>query len=261
MEERAAAAGQLWDRVLALAERAGAGDWARPTPCEDWDVHDLFAHLSAVQTGFDGGVQPDATAAFAARWAGGVEARRGWSAGQVVDELRAARAGHVARLAAVTDWDAPTPGPLGETTEAGLYRVRCYDLWVHTWDLATALGVPFDLDDAAPGAVEAHRYVLGLVPWMFAKPVGAADGAALRLRLSEPLVFDRVLALHGRRAGWDDQAEPGQCVVTGKPAALTLLASGRGTPEGWREAGALEWEGPRGREFVYRARLFAVDPA
>jgi uncharacterized protein (TIGR03083 family) len=268
VEERAAAAGQLWDRVLVLAERARAEDWTRPTPCEDWDVHDLFAHLSGVQTGFDNptppaqpqpppvGPQPEGMDPFDAQWAAGIAARREWAPHQVVDELHAARAGHVARLAGVSDWDAPARGPLGETTEAGLYQVRCFDLWVHGWDLATALGQPFELDDDAPGAVQAYRYALDLVPWMFAKKVGAADGATLRLRLSEPLAFDRVLALHGRRAGWDDQADPGECLVAGKPAALTLLTSGRGTPEGWRDAGALDWDGPRGREFVHRARMF-----
>lgn len=265
--DRAETAAGLWDRVVDQVAALGQDDWHRPTPCAGWDVHDLVGHLSGVQVAFDSrrvepvpeGWAPDpglapldaATAAVAA-------ARADWMREQLVAELSEARDGHVARLAAVEDWEAPTEGPLGPTTEDGLFRVRMFDVWVHLQDLRAALGEPVEAEDISPAAAVAHRYVWDRVPWLVAKRVGAPEGWALHFALGPPLDLDAVVAVRGGRAVVEPDGAAGDSAVRGAPAALTLLAAGRGDPSSWRADRLLDWEGDRGETFVARARLFAA---
>jgi uncharacterized protein (TIGR03083 family) len=263
--DRADAAGALWDRVIELADGLEPAAWARPTPCPGWSVQDMLAHLSGIQVGFDAGVDlpvpegwspPAGDDPIAAWTEAGVAARRTWEREEVLTELRAARAGHVARLAAVRDWSAETVGPRGVTTEDGLLQVRMFDIWVHLQDLHEALTLDMDADDASAAAVMAHRFVLERVPYLFVKRAGAQEGATMRLTLGRPLDVDTVLAVRGGKGVFEPDADPGVCAVTGSPAALTLLCAGRGEPDRYRSAGLLDWSGPRGVEFVERARLF-----
>jgi uncharacterized protein (TIGR03083 family) len=265
MRDRMPAAAQLWDRVVATAERIDDDQWDLRTPCADWRVHDLLGHLGGLQVALDDAAPhpplpagwtppPDAHPrdALAAEF---VSARRDWSRAQILAELDAARASHLRRLEAA-DPEAETFGPVGQTTEAGLFDVRCFDLWVHLQDLKLALGEQVDVEDASEAATRAHRYVFDLVPWLFAKRAGAEAGATLRITLGAPLDVDTVIAMGERRAAWDADADAGECVVRGAPAAFTLLCSGRLSAQEWRAQGLLDWAGARGAEFVERARLF-----
>lgn len=87
----------------------------------------------------------------------------------------------------------------------------------------------------------------------------------MRVALSAPLDVDTVVEVHEGRGRLNPSADPGECQVVGDPAAFTLLVSGRGEPQEWRERSAsdgdgagplLDWAGVRGEEFVERARLF-----
>lgn len=263
---RAEAMGGLWRDALRLAEGLHDEDWERPVPWTPaWRVADLVSHLGGVQSAFNGDPQPEPPAdwsppqngsPFDHAMAGPIEARRGWDPAQRLDELRRAAAGHVAHLESVTDWLEVAEGPVGPTTQDGLFRIRAFDLWVHLQDLREALGSPPKIDDPSEGAVAAHNYVLGLFPWMFVKRVGAPEGATLRVTAWAPVSHDSVLKVTDGRATWDPTADPGDCVITGSPGALTLLVTGRGAPQRWRDAGALQWEGARAEEFMERARVF-----
>jgi len=256
----------LWRETRDLAHGLDAGDWDRPVPWTPaWSVADLVSHLGALQSAFNGEPQPEPPEGWSPAQTGSpfdqamaapIEARRGWDRGRRLAELDRASQAHVEHLRAVTDWLEVAQGPVGPTTQDGLFRVRAFDVWVHLQDLREALGLPVALDDTSDGAAACHAYVLGLVPWMYAKRVGAPEGSTMRMRLGPPVDHDSVVALVAGRATWDPTADAGDCAVTGSPAALTLLTAGRGTAERWRDAGALEWSGDRGQEFVERARLF-----
>lgn len=263
---RSQAMDQLWDAITQVAETLRPEQWDATVPwCPAWRVADLVSHLGGLQSVYNGDPQPEPPAdwtpppgstPFDEAMGPMVAARSSWTPQQRLEELRRARQGHVEHLERVSDWSAETMGPTGPTTEEGLYRVRAFDLWVHLQDLREALGQPVDLADTTPAAAAAFEYVLGIVPWMYAKRAGAPEGSTLRISLGPPLDHDSVLHMVDRRASWDPQADAGDCFVRGSPAALTLLTSGRGTPQRWKDAGALDWEGNRGEEFVARARMF-----
>lgn len=261
-----AAMGQLWDDLTAVADSLEPPQWELPVPwCPQWRVSDLISHLGGLQTTFNGEPQPDPPSEWAAPPGTGpldeimgamVAARADWATTQRLDELRQARNGHVAHLDGVQDWTAQTNGPVGPTTEEGLYRVRAFDLWVHLQDLREALGQPLDVRDTSAGIAAAFTHVLNLVPWLYGKRAAAPDGSTMRFTAGEPVPHDSVLHVVSGRAVWDAEADAGDCFVTGTPAALTLLTAGRGSPDRWREAGVLDWGGARGEEFVQRARMF-----
>ncbi|MBQ1079622.1 TIGR03086 family metal-binding protein [Nocardiopsis sp. B62] len=117
-------------------------DWARPTPCTDWDVHDLVNHLTSEQLWvpslldgasieevgdrFDGdvlGEEPAATWSVASR-----EARTAWLAPSALE-----------RTVHLSFGDVPGHVYLWQMT---------FDLGVHAWDLARAVGADERLDPA-----------------------------------------------------------------------------------------------------------------
>lgn len=265
MHDPAAALKNLWDRLIAVAKNLDEEQWALPTPCADWDVHDLLAHCAAVQIDLDGGVHvpppdewapPEGGSPLDRLTGAGVAARRDWAPGEVRTELRAAREGHAARLQRIEDWQAGVEGPVGRTTEEGLLAIRCYDLWVHLQDLRMALGQPLDIGDDSEAARTAHAYVIDRLPWLLAKPVGAGDGAALRVVLASPSPLDAVVAVRDGRGRFERTAQGVDSVLRAAPEALTLMISGRETPETWRSRGLLEWSGTLGERFVRAARFF-----
>lgn len=266
MQAQAEAAAGLWRRIEEVAAGLGPDDWARDTPCPRWDVHDLVAHLSGLQTFMDQtapqppvpeGWSPDPELSGLDQWTeAGVVARRDWSPEQLLAELRTAREGHVARLEAA-DPDGETTGPLGKSTERKLYGVRMFDLWVHLQDLHVALGDKPEWDDASQAAVDGAQHVFAAVPYLGVKKAGLPEGARVRVTLDEPAPFDAVLTVADGRGGWDTEDLDAQDRVRARPAAMTLLLAGRGAPEDLRGQGVLEWEGPLAEGFVRAARVFS----
>lgn len=264
--DRAAAITQLWDQVIAVAETVTPDQWDDPVPwCPNWRIADLVSHLGGLQTAMNGVPQPGPPAGwepptegslFDLAMAPSTAARRDWTPQQRLDELRVARDGHAAALGAVDDWSAPAEGLTGPTTHDGLFRVRAFDIWVHLQDLREALGAPVEHDDHSEAAAAAFDYVADLLPWMFVKRAGATDGDVLLVSLSAPLERDGIVRVVERRARWEDASQTPDDRLTAAPGALTLLAAGRGAPQRWRDAGAVQWSGSLATAFVERARLF-----
>jgi uncharacterized protein (TIGR03083 family) len=265
MHDPAAAIIDIWDRLITVAKGLDGDDWSLPTPCRDWDVHDLLAHCSGVQVALDGGADvpipegwtPPEYGDPADRWAAAaVAARRAWGPEQIRTELRVAREGHAARLGRVEDWDSGVEGPAGRTTEAGLLATRCFDLWVHLQDLHVALGQTIDIGDDSEVARAAHGFVAERVPYLMAKRVTDGADASLRLVVAAPAPLDATVVVRDGRGSYDTPSEHADSTVRVAPEALTLLVSGRDGPEQWRDRGLLDWVGPVGDAFVRRARLF-----
>ena len=161
------------------------GDWARPTPCAEWDVRMLVNHMVRGNLNYTGLVR-GATAADFLRMrdadALGTDALAAYRS-STVDCLVAFEGGGLDR---VLDY------PLGAVTGAQALAVRTTDTVVHTWDLARAVGGDEVLDAGLVTWIDAEFDAIyaGLdgAPRHFAAPRGTAG----------PSPQDRVLHRLGR---------------------------------------------------------------
>jgi uncharacterized protein (TIGR03086 family) len=155
-----------------------------PTPCDDWDVRTLLAHLVGVHR------------RIAHVGAGGlfseVSSMPEVADDRIAAEVAAARAdvdrawGLDGSDAAVLDREVTVPWGTMAGRFVGFGYVQ--ELTVHAWDLAAATGRTAALDDALAAAVEdtAHRVLPAEPrgdPVPFAAPVPAAPDAAPTTRL------------------------------------------------------------------------------
>lgn len=170
------------DESRRVVERCGPQDLERPSPCEQWTVADLIAHLDAGNRLFAAALrgehaEPDRPAA-----PGGPTT--GYGAG--VDELvRAFTAdGALARTVHV---------PFGTVPGAFALHLRITELLVHGWDLATATGQIFQVPDSV--AAQELVFTTGALTQLpagrspFGPPCEAPAGASS---------LDRLAALLGR---------------------------------------------------------------
>lgn len=165
-----------------------------PTPCAEWTVADLLAHMTAQHRGF----------AAAARGRGAdpgvwhVEPLGSDPAGAykaaAEDVLQAfSAAGTDETLFALPEFGADVTAP--GATAMGFHFV---DYVVHGWDIATALAVPWQLPDGVLGAV---------APLVFAVPDGDFRDAAgspfgRALPIAEENTMARILRHLGRDPHW-----------------------------------------------------------
>jgi uncharacterized protein (TIGR03086 family) len=111
--------------------------WKAPTPCTEWNVREVVAHLVGMDL------------VFAAMIEGGPMPERG------VDRLGddpvgAYRSSSAALLAAFSGpgvLERSYRGPLGSATGAERLQIRLYDLLAHGWDLAQATQIPARLPE------------------------------------------------------------------------------------------------------------------
>lgn len=148
-----------------------ADDWERPTPCGDWSVRDLAAHLTGTPGHFlqmARGEEVD--------WSAGPEGpEHGWVARfrADADDLIHHWHGQPADRAAQADWQSA-------------------ELGVHTWDLVTALGRPVELDDEV-----AERGLAFLEQSLTADNRGNVFGEPVEVSPDAP-AYDRLVAFAGR---------------------------------------------------------------
>jgi len=169
---------QLTERIAAVPEQA----WSSPTPCEEWTVRDLVAHVIDVHGRFQGLVGRT----LVDRPSVDEDPLQAWIA--VRDQMQA-------------DLDDPSrvaeeyDGMLGRSTfGASVDGFVCFDLVVHGWDLARATGQDETMD---PRDVEP---LLQMVATM--GPMMLENGVIARQLEPAPDASpqERLLAGLGRRA-------------------------------------------------------------
>jgi uncharacterized protein (TIGR03086 family) len=137
-----------------------SGGWHAPTPCTEWAVRDVVAHLveglgffAATVSGAPGVVPDDLVAAY----------------DDVTSRCLAAFAAPGAAAA-----DHPFPG--GRETGRVIATISLSEAVVHGWDLATAAGLPYEPNPAAVAALSS--FAAGpKVEGLFADPVPVPAGA------------------------------------------------------------------------------------
>lgn len=134
--------------LIAAAEAGGDAVLTRPTPCSDFDVRQLLEHLVLV-------MRRVAAIGNGEHWSSVEEVPTGAGWG---DDFGAVA--HAVRMA----WDDPAKleqvweVPWGALPGAALLHTYTAELATHAWDLATALGRPLVIDDAAlEGALVAAK--------------------------------------------------------------------------------------------------------
>lgn len=122
--------------LLAVLETVPPGSWGHPSPCAGWSARDVLDHLIGTQRefltgrGVDLGAAPD-----------------------VADDPAAAWRDHAKRVAeSISDDDVVQAGYhslLGPTTVGATFeRFYVWDMVVHRWDIARAVGQDAGLTDA-----------------------------------------------------------------------------------------------------------------
>ena len=177
-----------------LVARARPGDMARPTPCADWTLHGLIAHMATQHYGFAAAAAGDGDPG---RW----RARRLGS-----DPVADYRASAEAVLGAFrADGVLEREFTLPEFTPVTVFPARqaisfhFIDYVVHSWDVARALGADAEFgEDLLRAALPVARAVpqgqARLAPGAaFAPAVDCPDGSLL----------DQVVAILGRSPGWE----------------------------------------------------------
>jgi uncharacterized protein (TIGR03086 family) len=172
-------------RLVAVAD----ADWDRPTPCDNWTVRDLVAHV----------VAGNAMAAAVASGATGDEATEVFvSTDMGEDPIAAFRESAQAQLDALSDpevLDRTVHHPAMDMPGAQLVGFRVTDLLVHGWDLARAIGTDETLDPAVAAVVLANlepmRPMIGSIGRFGDGPSGNVG--------SDDDVQTQVLDLSGRR--------------------------------------------------------------
>ena len=176
--------------VAAAAEvvrQVKAADLAKPTPCDQWDVRALVEHMVWMCDVFAAGLA-DATAPEAPIPLG--------------DEDPAFRY-RSSSIAALEGWrtaewaDMTLQLPFSTLPAAIGVRVFIGDQLIHAWDLATALGQPFQIDDDL-AAIQLE--LMG----QYYDPASRGPEAAFDLATDCPpsaTVSDQLIALSGRSPG------------------------------------------------------------
>ena len=169
-------------RFTELVESASAGDWARPTPVAAWTALDVVKHLIEWSRGFLRSAAVELPAL------------------DVEADPVAAWKQHVADVQAILDDPAgrvlSNPHTGDKPVDEAIDQFYTTDIWMHSWDLATALGREPDL-----GQERCRAVLAGMVPMEqllrdsgeFGPAVPVADDASPQ---------DKLIAFIGRDPAW-----------------------------------------------------------
>jgi uncharacterized protein (TIGR03086 family) len=184
-------------KSIDVVDAVSPRDLDRPTPCAAWTLADLLAHMTAQHRGF----------AAAARGLGADEDI--WRAESVRASVTADPAGTYATAArdvldafaadgtSEATFALPEFGPGATFPGAVAMDFHFIDYVVHGWDVAAALGTPYEL--AAEVVTAALPLAMFVPDGDYRASEGAPFGPAVEAGTND---FDRILAHLGRRPDW-----------------------------------------------------------
>jgi len=179
-----------------VVSRVGVDDLRRPTPCSEWTLADLLAHMTVQHNGFAAAAhgRGDDPEVWRVRPLGGdpvVEYAA--AARRVLDAF--AEEGVLER-----EFTLPEIRPVSRFSGARAIGFHMVDYVVHAWDVARSIDVPYRLD---PTVAELSLKIALAVPNGDTRlEPGAAFRPALTGSVDTPL--DRILTALGRSPTWPD---------------------------------------------------------
>jgi uncharacterized protein (TIGR03084 family) len=178
------------DGLLSGLDEAG---WQRPTPsCEGWTVKDVVLHLAQTDELATASARGDIASGFATMFRGAgnasnvdeaaeamVEHERGATGAEVYARWRTG-AEEMCEVLGACDPSARLQWVSGELSARTLATTRLSEAWIHTRDVAEALGVELDPPDRI---WHISRLAWRTIPYAFARSEHDAPGAvAFELR-------------------------------------------------------------------------------
>jgi len=254
MDDILSALGEQDDELDALLGGLDEAGWARPSRCPGWSICDVVLHLAQTDEMAVASAErrfTDAHAAFgtapAAVPAGAtvddlagraVAAARGRPAAEVYQRWLAASAAQAKALAACGP-GTRLPWVAGEMSAFSLATTRLAESWIHTGDVARALG----REPAATGRLRPiARLAWRMLPYAFSR-AGRTMSGPVALALTAP-----------QGGTWEFTADgPAATTVTGPALDFCLVAARRIDPS----ATALEATGPDAAAVLDLVRTFA----
>ena len=220
MREIVAALATQHEELAGLLDGLGDDGWARPSPCEGWSVADVVLHLAqtdelaiaSAEGRFPAAVESRAaaigTAGSVDDWADRAVAVDRGVPGPAIGDRWAASAAQLRDVLAACDPHARVQWVAGDLSARTLATTRVAECWIHTGDVAEALGVslpptdrlrhiarlawrtlPYAFAQAGrppPGPTAFHLRGPGGATWRFVpedEPVNVVTGDALELCL------------------------------------------------------------------------------
>jgi uncharacterized protein (TIGR03083 family) len=203
-------------RLVATLAELDEAQWAAPSRCDGWSVHDVIAHLVGVDSFWQGSV----TAGLAGeptRYLAGfdpqatppmmVDGMRSLSPSEVLDQFTSACDGFLTAVADLDDagWDALAESPVGHVSVRMVAAHALWDCWVHERDVMLPLGLtPVEEPDEV---LVCLSYAAALSP-TFGLAAGTAAPGTFTVVITDPAgslvveVSDAVTVTEGR--GPDD---------------------------------------------------------
>lgn len=178
----------------AVVSKVDNGDLGRPTPCAEWTLADLLAHLTAQHHGF--------AAAAAGRGADEAAWRPRPTADPVADHLAAADlvlAAFAEDGLAEREFVLPELSTTTAFSAAQAVTFHLIDYVVHGWDVARAIDLPYELHPEL--AEPALRIALSVPDHPARREPGAPFAPALPAP-PDATPLDQILAALGRTPTW-----------------------------------------------------------
>jgi uncharacterized protein (TIGR03086 family) len=182
--------------TVSMVSQVGPADLARPTPCADWTLEELLAHMTAQHDGWAAAAAGDG--GDLSRW------QPGPPAADPVQEYAAAAGRVLAAFGAdgVLDREFALAelSPLLRFPAAEAISFHFIDYLVHGWDVARSLGL--DPPEYEPDLLAAALPVAQAVPDGELRKQGVvpfAPGISVAGVLS---VMDQIVAMLGRSPSW-----------------------------------------------------------
>ena len=251
MDPAVAALLEQQDETKSLLENLTVDGWESPTRCQGWDSADVVLHLAQsdeMAVASLQGILPSSDDTGANGWNGGstvdesvslmVERERGATPSDLLGRWTSA-ADRLTALLGGMDLSTRVRWVAGELSSRTLATTRLAETWIHTCDLASAVGVELVATDR-----------LELIARLAWRTLPYAFDLAGR-SLSGPVAF-RLRAPSGKR--WDFASdEPAVTTIVGPAVELCEVAARRVDPS----ATSLSGEGPDADHVLALVRTYA----